>query len=342
MSFIYLLLLVSPVFASVPLESFENKLHIDFQKRISSIPLRIDELSSKNEKSSYQLQRFDLDLSVSSEFGILVFSNEIEKALELVWERKEQNNLSDVETEEVNIGVSANETAQQMLPHVIRVLSDLNATNRVRKRVIKKVYKDAQKLTKYVKALQSFNGKESWYVANYFKNYYFSASGKVLGNGVKYDKRLRFRFRTLTPAVIPSISKNYEKRIHKRLSRMARHFLAVQALDLPHHRFEMNRVRAVDGFSGNINFGFGEVSTGKGILLEWLPTNNSHFISKFLPTYLPGYLRGLTNIIESSVPDTKNFKLSQIRIKGSIENELSFLFFSLSKSREIEYHYRLK
>lgn len=154
MSLFYLFFLVSPVFASVPLESYENKLHTEFQKRISSIPLRIDELSSKKENSSYQLQRFDLDLSVSAEFGVLVFSKEIEKALELVWERKEQNNLSDAETEEVNVVISANETAQQMLSHVIRVLSDLNATNRLRKRVIRKVYKDARKLTMYVKALQ--------------------------------------------------------------------------------------------------------------------------------------------------------------------------------------------
>ncbi len=342
MSIIFLLLLVSPVFGSAPFESFENKLHLEFKERISSIPLKIDELSSKKKNYGHQLQRFDLDLSVDAEFGVLIFSKEIEKALELVWERIEQGNLSDIETKELDVGASANETAQKMLPHVIEVLSDLNATNRTRKSVIRKVYKDARKLTKYVKALQSFNGKESWYVANYFKNYYFSASGKVIGNGVKYDKRLRFRFRTLTPVVLPSISKTYEKRVHKRLTRMAHHFLAVQSLDLPHHRFEMNRVRAVDGFNGTINLGLGEVSTGKGILLEWLPTNSSRFISKFVPSYSPGYLRRLTNTIESSVPNTKNFKLSQIRIKGSIENELSFLIFSLSKFREIEYHYRLR
>jgi hypothetical protein len=61
-----------------------------------------------------------------------------------------------------------------------------------------------------------------------------------------------------------------------------------------------------------------------------------------MPIYSPGYLRRLANILETNVPDTKNFALSQIRIKGSLETELSFLFLSLNKFREIEYHYRVK
>lgn len=340
MILIFLSLLVSPLFAKVPLWSMD-KLSEDFKDKIAPIPVKIDELSSNFKSSSYQLQRFDLDLSVSAGLGVQLFSKEIEKGIELVWVRKDSRNVEKNERE-VTIGASADDIAQQMLPEVIRVLTELNANNKFRERAIKTIHKDALKFTRFVRALQTFNGQETWYVANYFKNYYFSASGKLLENGFKYDKRLRFRFRTPSPVVLPEVNKTYEKYVHRRLRKMARHLLSVQSLDRPENRFAMSRARTVEGLEGNVDFRFGEVSAAKGIVLEWLAVPQLHFKSIFSSTYSPGHLRSLVNSIESTVSDTKNFKLSQIRIKGSRESELSFLFLSFSKFREIEYHYRVK
>jgi hypothetical protein len=335
-------LTIVPTFASVPFDFFENKIRSDLKEKVSPIPFKIDEIALGKETSAYGLQRFDLDLSLSASLGIMVFSKDVEKAIELVWERKKNEVTNFDEIEDINMGASPEETAEIMLPHVMKVLSELKANNKVKRKVIKRIYRDARKISRYVKAIQTFNGKESWYIGNYFKNYYFSISGEILGSGVSYDKRLRFRFKTPTPLVLSNISKRLEKRIHRRLTRMARHFLAVQSLDGPEHRFAMNRVRTVEGFEGNVNFGLGEVSYGRGILLEWFPGFQASLASSLKRMYPPQYLRSLATSIESVIPDTKNFELSQIRIKGSLESELSFLIMSVSKFREIEYHYRLK
>jgi hypothetical protein len=81
-------LTIVPTFASVPFDFFENKIRSDLKEKVSPIPFKIDEIALGKETSAYGLQRFDLDLSLSASLGIMVFSKDVEKAIELVWERK--------------------------------------------------------------------------------------------------------------------------------------------------------------------------------------------------------------------------------------------------------------
>lgn len=317
----------------------ERKLVSELQEQLVDFSSTLDKLSDDHKNSEYELSRIDLELALSTELGIKLFSTQFEKGIDLIWEKKKEVSLD--EEIEVTIGHDEKETAGIMLPHFLKVLGETKANSRLREKVIKILFSEARKIHRYIEAVASFNGSEDWYVANYLKNFYFSASGDLLFAGVTYDKRLRFRFKTPAPMVEPSEKSRFERRVHRRLRRLSRHFAEVAAQDGVEHRFTMNRVRYLSNMELGIDLEVGEISKGKGLLLEWRPTPNRSF-NKFLYPFSPGALRSLATIFENSVPDGKDYHLAQIRIKGSLEHELKLLFFSVTKSRDIEYHYRIR
>lgn len=288
--------------------------------------------------AGYRLARIDLDFSLSAELGVLIFSKEKEKGIELVWERRKSK--ASEEVTDVVLTEDSNAVVAQMLPPVLEVLSQKRASNRLRQKIVKRLYRDAKEMTALVQTLARFNGSESWYVANYFKLYHFSVDGDLVFAGASYDQRLRFRFRT--PSVLEPIEglSRRQRRLEKRLRKLARHLENVAAQDGPEHRFELNRVRSVESLHGGIDASVASVSAGKGVLLEWRPLPGAQ-ASKWLRfPVTPTALRATATAFENSIPDSRHFELSQIRLKSSRDSELSFLFFSVTRSRDTEYHYR--
>lgn len=312
----------------------------EFTEKVGGAVERFDEIAT--DAHGYQLKRIDLDLSLSSKLGVLLFSKEKEKGIELIWERRKAPALPEEDSTEITIeaGVSAQATAEQMLPSVLAVLSEARASSRVRRRVIERLYRDATELTASVQTLARFNRTApSWLVANYFKVYHFSASGELLFAGTSYDKRLRFRFRTpqlLEPR--PAKSRR-QQRLENRLRRLSEHLARVSAQDRAHHRFVLNRARSVETTTVGVSAGIGDASLGRGLLLEWVPApQKPSLFDKHWPS--PTLLRQTADALERSIPDSGLFELTQIRLKSSREAEVELLFLSASRGRDIEYHYR--
>lgn len=291
--------------------------------------------------SGYYLERADLDFSMSWEAGILFFSKEHARAVELVWEKEKDKILPEVE--ELLITGDEKSLENELIAKVALHLGEKWSNTKFRRRIIKILSRDARRINRYILAVSRFNGSRNWYVANYFKNYYFGIEGNILETGISYDKRLRFRFRvpqTLSP--MPEELDKYHRKVFRRLDRLASHFAEVNALDMPYHRFEMNRVRYLSDYDLNLDLGVLEVSKGRGLLLEWKPAETFLRTKGLIPGMTPAALRNLANFFEHKVPDAGPLRLSQIRLSGSLEKNLSLLFFSVSKARDVEYHYRRK
>lgn len=109
---------------------------------------------------------------------------------------------------------------------------------------------------------------------------------------------------------------------------------------MPYHRFVMNRVRYLSDLELGIKLGPLEVSKGRGLLLEWLPRKRNIFNKGLIPGMTPESLRTLANVFENRVEVSGVMELSQIRFKGSLESNFELGFFSVSKARDVDYHYR--
>lgn len=316
----------------------EMKLARDLQRQFKHFPQELDRAAEKSSQG-YALSRVDVGLGMSVTAGLKIFSVEKEKSIELVWQRELAKSTEDT-TLAAPVTGEPTETLRYVLPRVLEVLAEARATNRVRRSVIRALERDARKLNRYVRAVSTFNQLGTqWQVESYFKNYYFSAGGDLLVTGLRYDKRLRFRF--YVPTVLsPARSRTrYERRIHRRLQSMARHLADVSARDDLTHRFVLNRVRSVELYDLSLDLGFAEISKGRGILLEWKPLGPVMPQEKHFP-YHPSVLRRLATTLEQNIPDGDTFKLSQIRLQGSLTKELSLLILSYQRTRDIEYHYR--
>lgn len=322
------------------LQRHDQRLVNQIQNHISPFVQSIERNEKKH--SSYQLAQADLEFGLSAELGILFFSKGHERAVELIWERKEKKD-TDTQTNEIEVTLTGNddETAKTLLKNIKFHLGEKWANTKLRKRIISTVYKDARKINRYIKVVTAFNGTKNWYVRNYFKNYYFGASGEILVAGVGYDKRLRFRF--TTPSVLinnqPPKSR-YQRRVTRELNKLADHFEEVSSVDMPYHNFEMNRVRYLTDYGLDIDLGFMEISKGRGLLLEWVPSEKNVFNKSLFPGMTAESVRVLASFFENNIKEGENFHLGEIRLKGAIEKQLSLFFLSVSRSRNIEYHYR--
>lgn len=303
---------------------------------VTPVVERFDELAET--QAGYQLARIDLDFSLSAELGVLFFSKEKEKGIELVWERRETK--ASEEVTDVVLTTDTEAVVQQMLPPVLEILSQKKASNRLREKIIKRLYRDAKEMNSLVQNLARFNGSESWYVANYFKLYHFSVDGDLVFAGASYDKRLRFRFRTPSVMHADQPLTRKQRRLERRLRKLARHLESVAKQDGPEHRFQLSRVRSIESLRGGLDASVASASAGKGILLEWLPLPESQVTKWVRFPLTPSALRATATALENAVPDSRHFELSQIRLKNSRDSELSFLFLSVTRSRDIEYHYR--
>jgi hypothetical protein len=322
------------------LQRQDQRLVNQIQNHISPFSESIEQKNSK--KSSYQLERADLDFGLSGELGILFFSKGHERAVELIWERKEKkNNSSEVQDIEIVLTGDDDETTKMLLKNIKFHLGEKWANTKLRKKIINTIYKDARKINRYIHVVTSFNGSKNWYVRNYFKNYYFGASGEILVAGVGYDKRLRFRFTTPSVLVNSTPPKSrYQRRVTRELNKLADHFEEVSSVDMPYHIFEMNRVRYLTDYGLDIDLGFMEISKGRGLLLEWVPSEKNAFNKSLFPGMTAESMRVLASFFENNIKEGENFHLGQIRLKGAIEKQLSLFFLSISRSRNIEYHYR--
>lgn len=317
----------------------ERKLVEQISTKIAPFAQAINTQSTK--KNGYQLARADLDAGLSLEAGLLVFSKSFERSIELVWERNEAKQ-STSEMIEIALNGDENELAATMMTSIQHRLGERWSNTRVREKIIRTIYKDARKINRYILSIAHFNasGKSDWIVANYFKNYYFSVAGDLLLTGASYDSRLRFRFRVPSVLEPKAPSTRYEKRVARRLHRLSQHFAEVQAMDMPYHRFTMNRVRFLSDLELGLDFGAFEVSKGRGLLLEWTPRKRETFDKGLIPGMTPESLRRLASLFEEQINDYGVMELSQIRLKGALEANMELGFFSISKARDVEYHYR--
>ncbi len=328
------------------LSFFEDKIASQLSQKLMGFPSKLDNLALEEKSaSSYYLDQVDLSFDVSLEAGVKFFSAEIEKGVELIW-----NRAKDLEAEDkildINLEISEPEKmSKSMFSMVMRVFKDKKDDNKFKRRMMKLLYRDAKKINRYVKAVSQFNRNQpDWYVDNYFKNYNFSLRGEVLGSGLRYDKRVRFRLRMPSPIIFEDDLSKYEERVIKRLEKLSNHFKTVADNDEIYNLFHMNRVRYTDSYAFGFSIGAISAAKGTGITLEFKPKPFSRNIqNKFIlhdKVYSPKFLRAFATTLEKVVPEGDQFKLAQIRIKGSLTSELDLILFNISKSRDIEYHYR--
>lgn len=318
----------------------ERKLMNQISEKITPFAQAINQQAAKLDQS-YQLARADLDMTLSIEAGLLVFSKSHERSIELVWQRNESK-TSPLDEIELTVSGDVDHVAKSMITQIQHRLGERWSNTKVRQKIIRTIYRDARRINRYILSIANFNarGESDWYVANYFKNYYFGVGGDLLFSGVSYDSRLRFRFR-VPNVLMPTLpSSRYERRVERRLQRLSTHFSEVASLDMPYHRFTMNRARYLSDLELGINFGPLEVSKGRGLLLEWLPRKRNVFPKSLIPGMTPESLRTLASVFENSVRDFGVMELAQIRLKGALETNFELGFFSISKARDVEYHYR--
>ncbi len=309
----------------------------DVETKLTPLVRTFDSLDDDDE-SSYKLKRIDFEFSVSADIGILLFSKEKTKGVELVWERPKESITINPSEIDVSIEATPEKTADVIIPELLKVIGEKASSSELRKDIIKIVYEDAIKIHLLAEVIASTNNGKTWYVQNIFKVYNFGVGGNLGFIGLNYDKRLRFRFKL--PLLYRSDFKltRSQKRIARRIIRQSKQLERISANDTPLNEFVLKRVRSSHQIDSGVSIGLFDVDLGKGVLLEWLldpespqvPVDNQRFVN----------MRRMANFFETHTPESDSFKLSQIRLKSSSEFGVNFLFFSLNKSRDVEYHYR--
>lgn len=136
----------------------EKKLVHQITEKITPFVKAINQHASK-QGSSYQLARADLDMAISIEAGLLVFSKSHERSIELVWQRNEAQKSALEEEIEVTVSSDVEQVAKSMITQIQHRLGERWSNTRVRQKIIRTIYRDARRINRYILSIANFNAR---------------------------------------------------------------------------------------------------------------------------------------------------------------------------------------
>lgn len=290
------------------------------------------------------LDRFDLSLGVNSSGSLGIFSFGKSASIEMIWRRKreERINQDQVITIEITPQMEDDEIANAMIENIKEVISFKRIKNRVRKKLVSTLYKDASKINKLTKKVLNTPQVGNWAISGFWRNYYFSSSFGLFDIfTVGYDKRIRFRFNVINDQKEDSTAGKADKTLVSLMTL----FNQIQAHET-NEKLEFYRVRASVAFSAGFDILVFSKSVGKGYLVEF--RKNDNFVE--FPTLedtkkLSGKIvTKVTNKINQIIAKNKLIgnvmDFNQVRYNFGISGEIDLNLVSLEKERDISFHFK--
>lgn len=324
--------------------------------KIGDIATRHGEIISSKLNAPYgngklRLDRFDMQvgISASGQIGLLTFSGS--PAVEFIWQRNLEtlpgDDIDEEEpTEEVELAVglaSGEEIFKGMFSEISKFLGEQRLKKR--RKVIRLLRRDAQRISKLVRNLIFMPRIGNWYVGGFFKNYSFSNNLSLGAISLGGSKRLRFRFRVNR---VPYQSDDKLSLGQKKLKTMMEMFNNYSESSLKFNQFLLKRVFAVHTLEAGLDIGIYSTSASKGVQIEYKKVQDSKFVpysnyNNFVTKISP--LKFINEKIISyfdrkTYDDTKDLSLHQIRVKYSTSNGIDFALASVEKSSTLEFHYK--
>lgn len=294
-----------------------------------------------------RLDRLDLQVGISGsgDLGVLTFG--ASSAVELIWMRDKQEDSDDIDTEREIIIDPTEESdilSQKMTKEIGQFVNLKILKRKQRKRIVRSLRRDAQKINALVKDLVQMPSFYGWYIDGFFKNYHFSASGDLLGIiNLGYDKRIRFRFKVqrypYTNIPSDSLSKKQEK-----LKRLMKSFSLIAQRQDKNDIFQLKRVWTINSLEKDLDLIIANIGKAKGVQIEFKKAED-YFQAEGLRFKWRKVELVNTKIINTfNNFDTnrtlKDLYLKQVRIKYTTDKGLDFQIASINKSSTIEFHYK--
>jgi hypothetical protein len=307
-----------------------------------------------------KLERFDMQVGVttSGDVGLLSFSGGA--AAEFVWQRNLSEGLpgDDIDDEEpqdeqvdVEVGlVSSNEVYSILYTQLDDFLHFKKIKRKKRRKIIRLLRKDAEKISSLIKDLVLMPRVGNWYVGGFFKNYTFSTGLSLGAISIGKSKRIRFRFKVKNMPYVLSREDNLS-RGQKKLERLMQNFNHLSTRNDIFQQFDLKRVFAIHTLTASLDLAVFSTSFSKGVQIEYKKANDDTSFdyiglqnSKLSKAYLP--IRALNESIIRHFDKrfysdrSSELSLHQIRLKYSLEAGAGFKVVTVEKASTLEFHYK--
>jgi hypothetical protein len=288
-----------------------------------------------------RLDRLDIGLGVNSSGSLGLFSFGKSKAIELIWKKNEvQKSESNEKVINLNPYAGVDAYFQQMKVAMEEVINFSQIKNRIKKKIIKTLYRDAKKVNAFVRTLYATPQVGSWYISGFWRNYYFSSSFGILDSlNLGHEKRIRFRFNILTTP-FELAEKKHNKFIHSVFNTLN----MIQLRDNLSDGLDLYRCRASIDYSIGFDLFFFSKSIQKGFLVEFKKnTKNTSLIEtndRLHHRLISKVTNKMNSIIATKELDAPNLSLNQVRYSFSLAGELDFVLASFEKETTLDLHFK--
>lgn len=319
--------------------SNDQEINIDnkLENIITSHNRIIKRLSDKYEN----LDRLDIGLGFNASGSLGIFSFGKSSSIELIWRRKENLKKEQKEiTIDINPLMSTDELYKSLESHMGSIVNFQNINNRIKRKIIKTLYKDAKKINYFSKLVLETPQIGNWYINSFWRNYYFSSSiGFTENLSLGYEKRIRFRFKVnQTPMRIEN--KKYNPFIMSVMNTLN----VLQTRDNLHDGLDLYRCRAMIDFELGFDLFFFSKSVGKGFLVEFKKNDKFSTPIKtkdyFHHRIMSKITNSINNLISQKELDGGALELNQVRYRFALSGELDFVLASIEKSSSIDLHFK--
>jgi hypothetical protein len=296
------------------------------------------------------LARFDLQLGMSVSGDIGIVSAGLGSAVELIWQKnkKGEHEGDDIDEQEIEVDyTTSEEELYQSMKYSIEKATKLEVVKpKIRRKVIRKLKKDAVRISRIIKNLVTMPAVGPWYIGGFFKNYHFAVDGSLLSMvSIGYSKRVRFRFKIKTMPIRQARPEELTLG-QKKMKTMMKRFEKLRNYQ-KQNSFNLKRVWAIHEMGASLNLAVASFSHARGVQIEYKRNEDFNDFTRVnqegVRFHVPGVLNNL--ILDAFAyrdfnDDEDNLSLHQVRIKYSANTELDFQIVSLEKESTLEYHYK--
>ncbi len=328
--------------------------------QIQSHNKTLEDLLDEVDDRKYRLDRYDLQFGLSSEgeFGVLSVGGE--GAVEFIWQRNlldgdagddidEQNWIE--RTIEVDWTTQSSDIEKSLISETNKIVDLSKLKPRLRKRIIRKFRKDAEKLRKSVKELVLMPRVGDWYIGGFFQNYNFSKGFSLGIVDLGYDLRIRFRFKVNSIPLLYRSVEDFSRKQKKLRALMLRFNKMGKSSSGIHHQFRLKRVWAIHDKSFDLDLGLVNLGSTRGLQIEYKRLDDD--IAQYYFEEFPSISKGLFSVANAVnnrfvaqfdkkyIEDRPNeLSLHQIRMKYTGSLEFGIEILTLGKSKTLEFHYK--
>lgn len=302
--------------------------------------------------SKWHLDRLDLEvgLNAGGELGILGIS--AESAVELIWEREEiKNQKFFLQPVDVTLNISTDSPEiifSDLKSQILSFLNDRSLSSRTKRKILKELKKDSEKIGLFVRELQTMPRVGDWYIDGFVKTYFFNVRGNILPSvQLGYDKRVRFRFTFTDIPLAKTVEVNLSK-IQKFHAKFMRGLNKVSLSEDPESHYRLSRVWARTEVTSQFDAIIFQVGGGNAFQTVYRKVPRSFLTppESLIPS-LSEESENFENVVSASrkllsplIPSQhSSFPLSQVRLKFSWELGAGFNIADINKNSVLEFHY---